>query len=52
MGSFNGAAWNVVVWNGPGTQGSIFPAEVVCVDAEAIFTVELEGAVPVCDNDA
>jgi hypothetical protein len=50
-GGFNSSAWNVVIWNGPGTQGFIFPAEIVCIEAEAIYTIELEGEVPICDED-
>jgi hypothetical protein len=51
MGSFNGTAWNVIAWNGPGTSGFVLPAEIICVDAEVINTVEIEGEVPVCDED-
>jgi hypothetical protein len=47
-GVFNKPPWNVIAWNGPGTSGFIFPMEIVCVEAEVIFTVEMEGEVPVC----
>lgn len=50
-GAFNTSTWSVTVWNGPGSSGFIFPAEVVCVEAEVVFTIELEGEVPVCDED-
>jgi len=51
LGSYNGAAWNVIAWNGPGTSGFILPAETICIEAEAVFTIEIEGEVPVCDDD-
>jgi hypothetical protein len=48
---WNTTPWNMVPWNGPGSFDFIFPVEVVCVEAEAVFTVEIEGEVPVCDDD-
>jgi hypothetical protein len=50
-GSLNSQAWNVIAWNGPGASGFILPAEVVCIEAEVVFEVEIEGEVPVCDGD-
>jgi hypothetical protein len=50
-GSINSQAWNMIAWNGPGTSSFIMPAEVICLEAEAVFTIELEGEVPVCDDD-
>lgn len=50
-GSFNSQAWNVIAWNGPGSSGFVFPAEIICMEAEVVFTVELEGEVPVCEDD-
>jgi len=52
MGSFNVSAWNVIAWNGPGTSGFVLPAEVICIEAAVINTVEIEGEVPICDDDA
>jgi len=49
---WNTTPWNTVPWNGPGSFDFIFvPGETVCVEAEAVFTVELEGETPVCDDD-
>lgn len=51
-GAYNSTAWNVIVWNGPGTSGFILPAEVICIEAEVVYTIELEGEVPVCTDNA
>lgn len=50
-GSFNSQSWNVTTWNGPGSSGFIMPAEVICLEAEVVFEIEIEGEVPVCDDD-
>jgi len=51
-GGVNTTSWNEIAWNGPGTSGFILPAEVICIEAEVINTVEIEGEVPICDDDA
>jgi hypothetical protein len=51
MGSFNGSTWNAITWNGPGSSGFVMPAEIICIEAEVISMVEIEGEVPVCDED-
>jgi hypothetical protein len=50
--AWNTTPWNTVPWNGPGSFDFIMPAEIICIEGEAVYTVELEGEVPVCDDDA
>jgi hypothetical protein len=50
-GGFNTSSWNTATWNGPGTSGFILPAEIICIEAEVINLIEIEGEVPVCDED-
>jgi hypothetical protein len=49
--TWNVNPWNTEPWNGPGSFDFVMPAEIICVEAEVINTIEIEGEVPVCDED-